>query len=257
MSLDGVLSRIAEIRNAHASLGPAAVGSVASTPTRAATSAPTTAGGSGGSSGMLAPAAGSISFADVLDAAASRRQLVSTITGAAVPGPAAFGGGVARLPGTSGPATATPAGYTSGVALPTTGDLGPLPDAARRYVGLIDAAAAAEGLDPALLRAVAWTESGFDAGAVSRAGATGLLQLMPATAASLGVDPTDPADNARGGARYLRQQLDRFGRVDLALAAYNAGPGAVQRHGGIPPYAETQAYVRRVIERAQQLGGTR
>ena len=72
----------------------------------------------------------------------------------------------------------------------------------------------------------------------------GLAQLMPDTARALGVDPTDPGQNLDGGARYLRRQYDTFGTWDLALAAYNAGPGAVEQYGGIPPYAETQNYVR-------------
>jgi soluble lytic murein transglycosylase-like protein len=132
-----------------------------------------------------------------------------------------------------------------------------LPAAARPYAGAIARAAAAEGVDPALLSSVAWTESGFRAQARSGAGALGLMQLMPATAAGLGVDPLDPEQALAGGARYLRTQLDRFGgRADLALAAYNAGPTAVRRHGGVPPYPETQAYVTRVLDRYRQLGGT-
>jgi soluble lytic murein transglycosylase-like protein len=113
----------------------------------------------------------------------------------------------------------------------------------------IDAAAARHGIDPSLLAGLVRQESGFDPRARSGAGALGLTQLMPATAQSLGVtDPLDPAQSLDGGARYLRQQLDRFGGDPaLALAAYNAGPGAVQRFGGIPPYAETQNYVRNVL----------
>jgi soluble lytic murein transglycosylase-like protein len=87
-------------------------------------------------------------------------------------------------------------------------------------------------------------ESGWHEGAVSPKGAMGLAQLMPGTAALLGVDPSDPAQNLEGGARYLREQFVAFGSWDLALAAYNAGPEAVRQHGGIPPYAETQNYVR-------------
>ena len=89
-------------------------------------------------------------------------------------------------------------------------------------------------------------ESGWRPGAVSPKGAIGLAQLMPDTARLLGVDPRDPQQNLEGGARYLRTQFDRFGTWALALAAYNAGPEAVERHGGIPPFAETQGYVRAI-----------
>ena len=113
----------------------------------------------------------------------------------------------------------------------------------------IDAEARRHGWPPALLRAVAWQESRGRAGAVSSKGALGVMQIMPATAAFLGVDPLDVKDNLRGGAMFLRQQLDRFGSVPLALAAYNAGPEAVKRFGGIPPYRETRLYVASILAR--------
>ena len=112
-------------------------------------------------------------------------------------------------------------------------------------------AAKAEGLDVHLLRAVAWTESRGRQGAVSSKGALGVMQLMPETAAEMGIDPLDPLANLHGGARYLARQLSRFQSVPLALAAYNAGPGAVLRWGGVPPYAETQAYVAQILSRYQ------
>jgi len=87
-------------------------------------------------------------------------------------------------------------------------------------------------------------ESGWNPGAVSHKGAVGLAQLMPGTAQVLRVDPNDPKQNLEGGARYLRQQYDKFGSWQLALAAYNAGPGAVEKHGGVPPFNETKNYVR-------------
>ena len=116
------------------------------------------------------------------------------------------------------------------------------------YAGLFEAAGQKYGVSPALLSAVARQESGYDAGAVSPAGAQGLMQLMPGTAHGLGVsNPLDPTQAVDGAAHLLRSLLDRFGSTDLALAAYNAGPGAVLRYGGVPPYAETQNYVRSVL----------
>jgi hypothetical protein len=114
-------------------------------------------------------------------------------------------------------------------------------------------AARSHGLDPGLLEAVAWQESRGRMSAVSPKGARGVMQLMPATAAELGVRPDDLADNIRGGAIYLRRQLDRFGSIPLALAAYNAGPGAVLRYRGIPPYRETRDYVARIMSRWRPL----
>jgi soluble lytic murein transglycosylase-like protein len=114
----------------------------------------------------------------------------------------------------------------------------------------ISQAAESASLPDSLLRAVVEVESGGNSQAVSPAGAQGLMQLMPGTAAELGVtNPFDPKQNLEGGARYLAQQLERFdGDLRLALAAYNAGPGAVKRHGGVPPYPETQRYVESVLE---------
>ena len=118
----------------------------------------------------------------------------------------------------------------------------------RRFDALIARAAAEHGIDPDLIRAVIQAESDYNPLCVSSAGAKGLMQLMPGTARYLGVtDVFEPAQNIEAGTRYLKQQLDRFGDTVLALAAYNAGPGAVEQYGGVPPYRETQAYVRRVV----------
>lgn len=107
----------------------------------------------------------------------------------------------------------------------------------------------AQNLDPRLVRALIQAESGYNVKAVSNKGAIGLMQLMPDTASELNIrNPYDPDQNIRGGTMYLRQMLDHFaGKVELAIAAYNAGPGAVEKHRGIPPFAETRDYVRRVL----------
>ena len=129
----------------------------------------------------------------------------------------------------------------------------PSASAGKDIATLAAEAARRHSLDPALVAAVVAVESGFRADAVSPKGAQGLMQLMPATARSLGVkDSLDPADNLDGGTRHLRTLIDRYqGDVKRALAAYNAGEGAVARHGGVPPYPETVAYVRKVLQRAK------
>jgi soluble lytic murein transglycosylase-like protein len=121
-----------------------------------------------------------------------------------------------------------------------------------RYAADVQEIAREHGVSPALIEAVVRTESGFDPSAVSPKGAGGLMQLMPKTASALGVvDRFDPRENIRGGVRHLRYLLERYqGGVVLALAAYNAGEGAVDAHRGVPPYPETQQYVQRVLRRA-------
>ena len=129
-----------------------------------------------------------------------------------------------------------------------------LPAHGQSLAPAIAGAAAVAGVDARLLAALVWSESNFHPGAVSRVGALGLSQLMPGTAAGLGVDALDPVQNLVGGARYLRGQLERFGSADLALAAYNAGPGRVEAAGRtIPQITETQVYVLRVLERYRAL----
>ena len=125
---------------------------------------------------------------------------------------------------------------------------------AEQYASTIEEAARTHGVDPRLVAAVARRESAWNTKAVSRTGACGLMQLMPATARYLGVTNVfDPRENIFGGTRYLRTLLDTFnGDLDLTLAAYNAGPGAVEKYRGVPPYRETQAYVAAVKATYQQ-----
>jgi peptidoglycan DL-endopeptidase CwlO len=153
---------------------------------------------------------------------------------------ASGGGGVAGVSGVTGQGLGL-----AGVSGPSGHGLG----AAERtgFAGLFRAAGARHGVDPALLAAVAKVESGFNARAVSPAGARGLMQIMPGTARGLDVNPFDPAQAVDGAARLLKRWTRDFGSLELALAAYNAGPGAVRRYDGVPPYAETQKYVRKVI----------
>lgn len=114
------------------------------------------------------------------------------------------------------------------------------------YLNMARAAARKHGVPEDLFLRLIQQESGWNARAKSHKGALGLAQLMPATARGLRVDPRIPSENLDGGARYLRQQYDRFRSWRLALAAYNAGPGAVEKHGGVPPYRETKNYVRKI-----------
>jgi soluble lytic murein transglycosylase-like protein len=187
-----------------------------------------------------------------VDAVVARVAELQQLMGVSAPAPTSTPSAFATQLATASAATAAPAATTASAGLMSVG-ASELP-ADVPFGAEITAAAKKHGIDPALLAGLVKQESGFNPNAGSPAGARGLTQLMPGTAAGLGVtNVLDPVQNLDGGAKYLRQQLDAFGGdVTRALAAYNAGPGAVQRYGGVPPYAETQNYVRIVQANAAQ-----
>lgn len=246
MSIEQVQERVADIQSRIAALAPPKVAAAPAAPAGAA------------------PSPG--------DFATALRSAIGTAAAGPVParpapyapvpaGPVPAGlTSVGDAAGTAAGQQVNRAGAATGSASAQAGGLpawtAQLPAAARQHVPALVSAGDATGVDPRLLAAVAWTESGFSATARSGAGAVGLMQLMPATARGLGVDPSDPAQSALGAARYLAEQLRaQDGRLGVALAAYNAGPGAVRRYGGIPPYEETQNYVRTVLSRYTVLTG--
>lgn len=153
------------------------------------------------------------------------------------------------------PATATTPGFGQVLATASGPDSTAASDPSALSVSSsIQDASQSTGLSANLLKAVATVESGLNPQAVSSAGAIGVMQLMPGTAADLGVNPNNVAQNVQGGAEYLKSLLGTFqGDVSLALAAYNAGPGAVEQFGGIPPFTQTQQYVKKVLAVYQQL----
>jgi soluble lytic murein transglycosylase-like protein len=200
---------------------------------------------------MSAQAIGSEALAPGEAAAAARIQQLQTLieqtratAEGSTGGTAAAGSSFADALQAAGTPTATTAAFSAS----TEGARG-----SSQYDALIEAAATRNGVDPAVLHGLIQQESGFDPSSQSGAGAMGLTQLMPGTASSLGVsNPLDPAESIEGGARYLAQMMSRFGgNTTDALAAYNAGPGAVSQYGGVPPYPETQSYVEKVMGYAE------
>lgn len=182
-----------------------------------------------------------------LAAALGLAPAIPVFSGAAA---AALGDGVA---GATPVSAGTDAAAAAGGAPVGSGWKAKLPAAGRRWADAIETAATRHGIDPRLLAALVKAESGFRQEARSHAGAIGLAQLMPGTARGLGVDPYNPIENLEGGARFLKSMKDQFGSDELALAAYNAGPGRVQRAGGIPDIRETRNYVPKVMRFYNQL----
>jgi soluble lytic murein transglycosylase-like protein len=216
----------------------------------------------------LGPSAGGIGAASAAAArVAELNGMIEAVESGRAPTKSSFGAALAEATAVSG------AGTTSGLAEASAAATAPtsttiaapitaaLPaeategsEGAPPFAAQIEAASAKWGIDPDLLAGVIHQESNFDPGAGSPAGAQGLTQLMPETAAGLGVtNPDDPTQAIEGGARLLSEKLSEFGgNVELALAAYNAGSGAVHQYNGVPPYPETQAYVQKVMGYAAQ-----
>ncbi len=193
-------------------------------------------------------------IAEITGAPAPGSTLPTPVAVSASVGAPRFGNALAAALRPANPALGLQAG---GADAPGRG--APAPVAPAEIDALVEQNASTWQIDPALIKAVIANESGFNANATSKVGAQGLMQLMPETAASLGVrDAYDPAQNVAGGARYLRGLLDRFGGDKrLAIAAYNAGPGAVEKYRDVPPYAETQSYVQNVLASFDKYSGSR
>jgi soluble lytic murein transglycosylase-like protein len=222
------------VQQLQALVAQAASGSTASF--AAALNAASTSPGAGGQSEVPAQTTGAQTAGQTPATATAAAYAPTTAATAAYMSPTA-----ATAAYMSPTAASLPAGAVPAAGAESTGS--------SPYDAAIAQAAARYGIEPALLHGLIQQESGFDPNAHSSSGALGLTQLMPGTASSLGVsDPLDPTQSIEGGARYLSEMLARFGgNTADALAAYNAGPGAVSKYGGVPPYAETQDYVSKVL----------
>lgn len=186
-------------------------------------------------------------------AAGNSASPTESATASASPTYAAYSGiGLSGAPAGYSQTTSLPSAASPGAATPDSTATS-APQGASAYEPLIEQAAARNGVEPAVLYGLIEQESGFNPSAQSSAGAAGLTQLMPSTAASLGVtEPLNPTQSIEGGARLLGELQRQFhGNIQYALAAYNAGAGAVDQYGGIPPYPETEAYVTKVLANAQ------
>ncbi len=226
-----------------ASAGPSAAGGSPPSSSEAGSAAGATAGES---SEAPSASAAALAAAGLSSAGAETGTSGSYTTSAAYSSPAAY-----TTPGVSTTAGQSAYAPDASAALPVsaTAPGAESSSSSSTYDAAVTQAAERYGIEPALLHGLIQQESGFDPNARSSSGALGLTQLMPGTASSLGVsDPLEPLQSIEGGARYLSEMLSRFGgNTADALAAYNAGPGAVSQYGGVPPYAETQAYVSKVL----------
>jgi len=172
----------------------------------------------------------------------------ATLNTAAFPFSVTTAGSVAiSAAGATGAVVATPAATPVAGVAGVAGVEGAVA-ASTPYASIFDAAGARYGIPPKVLAAIGYVESRFRTDAVSSAGAVGMMQFLPSTAASMGVDPYDPASAIDGTARYLRSALDRFGSIEQAIASYNVGPGAIARAGGVQPGSQAERYLTKVLD---------
>ena len=203
---------------------------------------PGTAGAFGGTSAMTP---GASSFDQVFTAAVQQLRSRWSAEGLAVQGP---GVGAVGVPGAAWQAVAVPASVVGAVGVAGAAAIGGSVSPSTPYASLFEQAGQRHGIPPRVLAAIGWVESRFRTDAVSSAGAVGMMQFLPGTAASMSVDPHDPASAIDGAARYLRHALDRFGSLDQAIASYNVGPGSIARAGGVQPGSQAERYLIKVLE---------
>jgi soluble lytic murein transglycosylase-like protein len=237
---------------------PPATGAIGSTTTSAAgsTVAPTTAAGASIASAVAAIAADpSASFTELLGTDPTSGDATAGVTGTSGASfdqvfQAAVAGLQAQWQEAGLTTSATTATGATAVATPAAGvsRVEGAVAASTPYAAMFEAAGARYGIPAKVLAAIGYVESRFDTDAVSSAGAVGMMQFLPSTAASMGVDPHDPASAIDGTARYLRSALDRFGSIEEAIASYNVGPGAIARAGGVQPGSQAERYLTKVLD---------